>query len=110
MKLPVAIAIGSLVASASGCGDCAGVGLTRLSETERTIAVGQSFVVTYDEGGSCNKIFAPAPTQPRWSSSDTSVVQVDSVTGQVTGKRIGNASVVPNTFDVPSLSVLVHVR
>ena len=110
MRLPGAFAIGSLLASASGCGDCAGVGLTRLSETERTIAVGQSFVVTYEEGGSCSKIFAPARGRVRWRSSDSTIAQVDSATGQVTAKRIGDATVVPNTFDSVPLSLLVHVR
>ena len=109
MRLPVAFAIGALLASASSCGDCAGVGLSRLSETERTIAVGQSFVVTYEEGGSCTNTFAPVPGRARWSSSDTTIVQVDSATGRVTGKRIGDATVVPNTF-APPLSLLVHVR
>lgn len=110
MRLRVAFSIGSLLASASGCGDCAGVGLNRLSETERTIAVGQSFVVTYEEGGSCSKIFTPVPGQAHWTSSDSTIVRVDSVTGQVTGKRIGDATVVPNTFDATPLSLLVHVR
>lgn len=110
MRLPVVFAIGSLLASASGCGDCAGVGLTRLSESERTISVGESFVVTYEEGGSCNKIFAPVAEGVRWSSSDSSIVQVDSITGRVTGKRVGDATVVPNTFDAAPLKLLVHVH
>ena len=110
MRLPAVLAIGSLLTSTAGCGDCAGVGLNRLSETERTIAVGQSFVVTYEEGGSCSKIFAPVSGQARWTSSDSTIVQVDSATGQVMGKRIGDATVVPNTFDATPLSLLVHVR
>lgn len=110
MRLPTAFAICALLASASSCGDCAGVGLARLSETERTIGVGQSFVAIYEEGGSCTNTFAPSSAQPRWSSSDTTIVQIDSATGRVTGKRIGDASVVPNTYDAPPLSLLVHVR
>ena len=109
MRLPVAFAIAALLASASSCGDCADVGLERLSETERTIAVGQSFVVTHEVGGSCTNTFAPGRGRVRWSSSDTTIVVVDSATGRVTGKRIGDATVVPNTF-APPLSLLVHVR
>ena len=109
MRLPAAFAICALLASASSCGGCAGVGLSRLSETERTIAVGQSFVVTYEEGDSCTNIFAPGGGQVRWRSSDTTIVVVDSATGRVTGKRIGDATVVPNTHTGP-LSLLVHVR
>lgn len=110
MRLPVVFAIVALLLSASSCGGCASVGLTRLSDTERTIAVGQSFVVTYEEGDSCTNIFAPSNNGlVRWSSSDTSIVRVDSATGRVTGKRIGDATVVPNTSTGP-LSLLVHVR
>ena len=109
MRLPVVFAIVALLLSASSCGDCAGLAFFRLSETERTIAVGQSFVVTYEEGGSCTNIFRPSGGQVRWSSSDTSIARVDSASGRVTGKRIGDATVVPNTSTGP-LSLLVHVR
>jgi len=109
MRLPVAVAVGVLLTSASGCGDCAGTELSRLSETERTITVGESFVVTYEEGGSCTHTFAPAPGRANWSSSDTTIVQVDSATGRVVGKRIGNATVSSGTY-APPLSLLVHVR
>ena len=110
MKLLVAFAVGSLVASASGCGHCVGVGVTRLSDTERTIVVGQSFVVTYEVGGSCTNTFAPSGGQVRWRSTDSTIVQVDSVTGRVTGKCIGDATVLPDTHDFAPLSLLVHVR
>lgn len=109
MRLPLAFAIGVLLLTASSCGDCAGVAFFRLSETERTIAVGQSFSVIVEEGGSCTNISRPSGGQVRWSSSDTSIVRVDSASGLVTGKRIGDATVVPNTHTEP-LSLLVHVR
>ena len=109
MRLPFVFAIVALLISASSCGGCAAVGLTRLSETERIIAVGQSFVVTYEDGDSCTNIFAPSGGQVRWSSSDPTIVGVDSASGRVTGKRIGDATVVPNTHTGP-LSLLVHVR
>ena len=108
MKLPVAFVVGSLLASASGCGHCVGVGVTRLSDTERAIAVGQSFVVAYEEGDSCTNMFAPRQGV-RWSSSDSTIVRVDSLTGQVTGKRIGDATVVPIPNFEP-FRLLVHVR
>ena len=110
MRLPVVFAVGALLASASGCGRCTtGTNLSRLGETERTIAVGQSFVATYEEGNSCSNTFTPAPGRVRWSSSDTTIVEVESATGRVTGKRIGDATVVPSTY-APPLSLLVHVR
>ena len=109
MRLPVAFAIGAVLALAASCGDCVGVGLSRLSETERTIAVGQSFVVTYQEGSSCSNTFAPVSGRARWRSSDTTIAVVDSATGRVTGKRIGDATVDPGTND-PPLSLVVHVR
>ena len=110
MKVPIAFAIGSLLASSSGCGDCADRGLTRLSDTERTIAVGQSFVVTYEIGSTCTSTFEPSAGRVRWQSTDSTIVQVDSLTGQVTGKRIGDATVRPDTYDITPLSLLVHVR
>jgi|KBSSwiStaDraftv2_1062776.scaffolds.fasta_scaffold227577_2 hypothetical protein len=101
----------TLALTASSCGDCAGVPLSRLGETERTIAVGESFVATYEEGGSCNEHFAPVPDRARWTSAETPVVAVDSVTGRITGKQVGDALVVPNVWvTTGSWSVLVHVR
>ena len=95
----------------SACGDCAGVGLSRLGETEQTIAVGQSFVATYEEGGSCGSIFVPVPDRTRWKSAETDVVEVDSLTGRVTGKRVGDALVVPTIgVTTGAISILVHVR
>lgn len=93
------------------CGDCAGVGLSRLSPTEQTIHVGESFVATYEEGGSCHEAFAPVPNRVTWSSAEVTVVAVDSITGQVTGKRVGDALVVPS-FGVTTgpQRILVHVR
>jgi hypothetical protein len=105
-----------IVATLSGvgteaCGDCAGVGLTRVSPTEQTIHVGESFLATYEEGGSCNKIFTPLANGVTWSSAETTIVAVDSLSGQVTGKQIGDALVVPSLYGtIAPLSILVHVR
>jgi hypothetical protein len=106
-----AVAAVALLLSMPGCGDCAGVELSRLGVTERTIAVGQSFVATYEEGGSCNGSFEPVPGRVQWSTAETTVVDVDSLTGRVTGKRVGDALVVPNIgVTTGPLSLLVHVR
>lgn len=100
----------------TGChGDCAGVGLARLGVTERTIAVGDSFTATYELGGSCSNTFEPVadPTSIglRWASAETTVVAVDSLTGRVTGKRVGDALVVPSqSVTTGPLTLLVHVR
>ena len=96
---------------AQACGDCAGVGLSRLSPTEQTIQVGQSFVATYEEGGSCHQTFAPIANRVTWSSAETRVVTVDNLTGQVTGNQVGDALVVPSSgVTTGPQSILVHVR
>ena len=111
MNLLNAFAGVALLLAVSGCGDCAGVQLSRLGVTERTIAVGESFVATYEEGGSCSGSFEPVPDRVRWSTAETTIVDVDSLTGRVTGKHVGDALVVPS-FGVTTgpLSLLVHVR
>jgi len=96
---------------AQACGDCAGVGLSRLSPTEQTISVGASFIATYEEGGSCNNVFAPVVNRVTWASAETAIVTVDSLTGRVTGKRVGDALVVPSLgVTTGPQSILVHVR
>ena len=98
-------------AGVQACGDCAGVGLSRLEQTELTIHVGDSFVATYEEGGSCSNTFSPAPNRVTWASTETTVVAVDSLTGQVTGKHVGDALVVPSVgVTTGPQSILVHVR
>ena len=85
---------------ASSCGDCAGVGLSRLAETERSIRVGESFLATYEVGGSCTEIFRPTST--RWFTVDTAIVELDTLSGLVTGKRVGDARVVPAYGGAPN--------
>jgi hypothetical protein len=93
------------------CGDCAGVGLSRLSPTEQTIHVGDTFVATYEEGGSCHETFAPISNRVTWSSAETRIVAVDSLSGRVTGKQVGDALVVPSAgVTTGPQSILVHVR
>jgi Bacterial Ig-like domain (group 2) len=97
--------------SSQACGDCAGVGLSRLTPTEQTIHVGEAFVATYEEGGSCSNAFAPVPNRVTWASAETTIVVVDSLTGRVTGKRLGDALVVPSSgVTTGPQSILVHVR
>ena len=106
----VVVAFASICAEA--CTDlCSGVGLSRLSPTEQTIHVGESFVANYEEGGSCSNTFAPEVGIVRWSSAETTTVVVDSLTGQVTGKHVGDALVVPSLgITTGPQSILVHVR
>ena len=111
MNLLSAFAGVALLLSVSGCGDCAGVELFRLGMTERTIAVGQSFFATYEEGGSCSDSFEPVPDRVHWSTAETTIVDVDSLTGRVTGRHVGDALVVPSVgVTTGPLSLLVHVR
>jgi hypothetical protein len=97
--------------SLQACGDCAGVGLSRLAPTELTIHVGEAFVATYEEGGSCSNTFGPVANRVTWASAETTIVVVDSLTGRVTGKRVGDALVVPSSgVTTGPQSILVHVR
>jgi hypothetical protein len=107
------VLLGVIPVVVSGCGACAGVGLARLRITEKTIAVGQSFVAVYEEGGSCDRVFEPRPGLTRWTTTDTTIVRVDSVSGRVTGLRVGDARVTPTAYFYISegpTNVVVHVR
>jgi hypothetical protein len=113
MKPETTLGILAIALSATACGDCAGVGLSRLAPTEKTIAVGESFIATYEEGGSCHNVFTPVPGRVRWTSAETTIVVVDSLSGRVTGKQPGDALVVPGGYGYVTTgpwSILVHVR
>lgn len=84
----------------SSCGDCAGAGRSRLAETARSISVGESFLATYEDGGSCTEIFSPTSTQ--WFTADTAIVELDTLSGLVRGKRVGDARVVPAYGGAPN--------
>ena len=98
---------------ATGCAsDCAGVGLSRVLPADITIAVGQGYFVKYQTGGTCEPYRPPQDenykdTAAIWYTPDTLVVRVDSTTGLVTGRAIGDAKVVIRSA---GLTVLVHVR
>lgn len=104
------LTLGALAASA--CGDkitCAGVGLVRVSPLDTTIAVGAVFLARYQEGGTCSDAnhaqFRDVPVI--WRTLDTTIVRLDSISGRVTGRAVGDASisVVDRAF-----IVRVHVR
>ena len=97
---------------ATACGDritCAGVALVRVSPLDTTITVGAGFVARYQEGGTCSDAsqaeYRDVPVI--WRTSDTTIVRLDSVTGQVIGRTIGNASIVVADR---AFVVSVHVR
>src|SRR3954468_8151795 len=85
---------------AASCGDtvCAGIGLTRILPVDTTIAVGQAFTATYQEGGYC---YGEAITEADygtkqasgWLSLNPAVASVDSVTGVVTARAAGDAKI-----------------
>lgn len=105
--------VGALaILSLGACSEhpCSGSGLVRVSPETVTIAVGQSTTVQYQEGDSC----LPTAEQfhavaSHWSTRDTTVVGVDSLSGRVVGRAVGDASVAAATLVGP-LPVLVHVR
>jgi hypothetical protein len=111
-RLAVTMIMVTGVLSMSACFECkVGALQGRLGETERTIAIGESFIATYEQGGSCDKVFTPVTEHVRWTSAETTIVAVDSMTGQVTGLRRGDALIVPNAvISTGPWSVLVHVR
>jgi hypothetical protein len=82
------------------CGDtvCAGIGLTRILPVDTTVAVGTTFVATYQEGGYC---FGESITEADygtkkvsgWMSLNPTVATVDSLTGVVTAVAVGDARI-----------------
>lgn len=102
----------ALVMSAAACGgDCVSVGVSRLSITERTLQVGDSFVASYEEGGVCGADFTPTVGRVTWTTAERDILQVDSLSGTVTARRAGDALVVPSVpVTTGAQSILVHVR
>ena len=109
-----ALRVGASVTGCNSAGVCAGVGLWRTIPAESTLAVGQSLTLRHQEGGTCY------PSNPQesdyhdvevfWSTSDTSVVQVNSPTGRVTGRAIGDARVDGRIVGGGMAWSVVHVR
>lgn len=51
------------------------------------------------------------PGRVQWSTAETTIVDVDSLTGRVTGRHVGDALVVPSVgVTTGPLSLLVQVR
>jgi uncharacterized protein YjdB len=95
-----------------GCNsNCAGVGFERVLPETSTIAVGQQLHPEYQTGDGCVGNISGADyhnTPTRWSTTDTAVVSVDSLTGLITGRRVGDARV--SAHSAAGLALLVHVR
>jgi hypothetical protein len=86
----------SVAGSAAGCGlittGCdADLGM-RVSPTEKTLAVGESFTATLQFLG-CGGTRSLRDVII-WSATDTAVVRVDSQSGLVTGRRAGQTQVI----------------
>jgi hypothetical protein len=111
MRVGVVGASVLLVAIVAGCGsDCGGTSQSKLGITETTIAINQSFTASYQETGSCGGTFADAPEKTKWRTADTAFVTLDSVTGRVIGRRVGDARITPTaTVTTGPTSILVHV-
>lgn len=101
-------AIGSTSCGMFGS-DCAGIGLVRLVPVDTTIRVGQSFVIRYDEGGTCGPVreadYHAVPLT--WTTSDSLVVRLGPDAGRVTGLSVGDARLTALERGLP---VTVHVR
>jgi hypothetical protein len=94
----------------TGCG-CAGVGLDRVRPTDAIIAVGQTITLEYQTGGYCHgsspteSDYVTVPTH--WTTKDTLIVALDTLTGRVSGRAIGDANV---TMATRGYLVAIHVR
>jgi len=115
----IAVVLGALSIAATGCGDCAGVGLTEIRPgIEQTISVGATLTLEYWDGGSCGSDESRHLDRQdvRWWTIDTLVIRVDSVSGVVQAVGRGDALVWigwPGMAVGPSIhlgEVFVHVR
>jgi hypothetical protein len=92
------------------CGDrvCAGVPLERYPPADTSLAVGQSFVLRFEEGGTCTPAhFTDAGLHPvalAWTTPDTLIAQLDASTQRVTARQVGDA-----TIAAVELGLVVHV-
>lgn len=82
----------------AGCA-CADVALNQVIPPTQTLRVGESVTLQYETGGGCQSgnrttdidLHSAATV---WHTSDTLVVAVDSISGRVTGRALGDAWVV----------------
>jgi hypothetical protein len=98
-----------------GCGRCAAVSSTELRPgDEITLHLNEVTTAEYWRTGRCGY----PPTTPtrvalRWSTADTLVVRVDSLSGVTRAIGLGDAQVWGYSSDVPATpitEILVHVR
>lgn len=86
----------SVAGSAAGCGlvptGCDADLRTRVSPTEKTLAVGERFTATLQFLG-CGGTRSLSDVIT-WSATDTAVVRVDAASGLVTGRRAGQTHVI----------------
>ena len=100
-------------AALGGCSTkCTGVGLVRIVPLEATILVGQTTSAELQEGSSCG---GPAAVDASyrtvhatWSTPDSGVVTIDTLTGKVTARAVGDARVHPQYGEM--FTFMVHVR
>jgi hypothetical protein len=79
---------------------------------DTTIHVGQSFTlvlqsIVFPSIAPCDGAVTIVPT--RWATADTNVISLDTLTGRVTGRSIGDAHISPSGEAQPPTAV-VHVR
>jgi hypothetical protein len=102
------VAIGSLSCRVFGS-DCAGIGLVRLTPMDTTIHVGESFVIRYEEGGTCGPVresdYHIVPLT--WTTTDSFIVRLAPVDARVTGVSVGDARLTALERPLPAT---VHVR
>lgn len=103
-----AVAVLELAACSGGCAD---VALNRVEPSEQTLLVGQSITLTYETGSACRSgdritdtDLHQSPTV--WHTADTLVVALDTLTGRVTGRAPGDATIISGGGS----SALIHVQ
>ena len=115
MKLLLLCAVLLIVTS---CG-CAGVGIFEVRPgTERTLSVGQTFTAEYWEGGECRggRDRHLDRQEMRWWTPDSTVLSVDSLSGLVRARAVGDGRVwgtshgVPMQMENANARILVHVH
>ena len=80
--------------------------------SDTTISIHGALAVRYQEGGTCNPGHAVDSdyhdVATTWFTADTALVQLDTVSGRVLARALGDARISPTgrTF----LTVTVHVR
>jgi hypothetical protein len=73
-----------------GCGNCLGIA-EKVSPAEVVLRVGERVTLRRENGGTCGYPVTPVTTS--WLTLDTLIVQLDTVSGTVTGRSPGTARV-----------------